>query len=321
MAVFTRRGVGTLLALGALGAGPLVLAGCSSSAQEQDAGTLRVVTTTNVYADIVKNVAGDGVEVTPIIDSTSQDPHSYEATAQDKLAIQKADVVVLNGGGYDEFMTQSAEGTGATVIDAVSVSGLEGAEEASEAEHTHAEGEEGHHHHHGEFNEHVWYSLPAMQRLTDKVSGVLGDKDGDHAQDYKDRAGDYRQKLEDLEHRAESVKGSGHSYLATEPVPGYLLQETGMTDVTPEEFTEAIEAGDEVPAATLEQVRKKVSGHAVDLVAFNPQTESSQTQMIKTEAQKDGVATADFTETLPEGKDYVGWMGDNVTSISSALTA
>ncbi|WP_214443586.1 metal ABC transporter substrate-binding protein, partial [Mycobacterium tuberculosis] len=102
-------------------------------------------------------VGGDRVDVTSIITSASQDPHSYEASARDRLTLQKADLVVENGGGYDAFidsLLQDAKDP--HVVTAVEFShdypGNEGHEEGED--HAHAEGEsateEPHDHEHAE---------------------------------------------------------------------------------------------------------------------------------------------------------------------------
>ena len=75
-------------------------------------GVVDVVTSTSVYGDIVRSIGGDKVHVSSIITRTSQDPHSYEATTQDKLAVSKAELVVENGGGYDDFIHKLADDTG-----------------------------------------------------------------------------------------------------------------------------------------------------------------------------------------------------------------
>ena len=80
----------------------------SSGAQNSD-GVIDVVASTNVYGDIASVIGGDKVNVTAIITKTSQDPHSYEATAQDRLVVSKADLVLENGGGYDAFLHKMAD--------------------------------------------------------------------------------------------------------------------------------------------------------------------------------------------------------------------
>ncbi len=87
--------------------GTLALAACGNTAQAQPAAEdsrIQVLSSTTVYANLAGEIGGDLVDSASIIDSPSQDPHSYEATARDKLAVSKAQLVIGNGGGYDQFL-------------------------------------------------------------------------------------------------------------------------------------------------------------------------------------------------------------------------
>ena len=57
----------------------------------------------------------------------------------------------------------------------------------------------------------------------------------------------------------------------------------------------------------------------VRLLAYNGQTEGPQTESVKKAAEAAGVPVVDFTETVPEGKDYLQWMTANVEAMSAAL--
>src|SRR5690606_37325092 len=134
-----------------------------------------------------------------IIDSAAQDPHSYEATVQDQLALSRADIVIENGGGYDPFvdtMLSAVDSDGIVVISASEVSGLmPGAaddqavddhdhDHADEHDHDHADEHAGHDHVEG-FNEHVWYSFDAMDRLAHEIAHELGNLDAANAATYE----------------------------------------------------------------------------------------------------------------------------------------
>ena len=95
------------LAITGASAAILALTGCGTSSnanQETSEGSVQIVASTSVYGDIARAVAGDNVEVTSIITNAAQDPHSFEASAQDQLAVVRADLIIANGRGYDEFM-------------------------------------------------------------------------------------------------------------------------------------------------------------------------------------------------------------------------
>src|ERR1044072_3237915 len=63
----------------------LLLTGCSgNSSQSTDGdGDVSIVASTNVYGDMAAAIAGEGAKVTSFITNPAQDPHEYEASAQD----------------------------------------------------------------------------------------------------------------------------------------------------------------------------------------------------------------------------------------------
>ncbi|WP_246199776.1 metal ABC transporter solute-binding protein, Zn/Mn family [Arthrobacter zhaoguopingii] len=295
----------------------------AGNAADTGSEPLQVVTGTNVYGSIVEAIGGDQVEVTAIVDSLSQDPHSYEATVQDKLAVSKADLLVENGGGYDAFLHRLADETGLDhdrVVTAVSVSGLEGAPaEDGHADEPHAEGEEGDGHGHGSFNEHVWYSPEAMKALAGAIGDRLGSLDEANAAGYEERAERFQDSLTEIEDRL--AAGGEGNFAATEPVPVYLLEAAGLTDATVPEYTEAVEEGNDVPVGVLNEMRKLLASGSVKFLAYNDQTEGPQTQAVRSAAEEAGVPVVDFTETLPDGEDYLTWMEANAESVLEALNA
>ena len=269
-------------------------------------GTVEVVASTGVYGDIVSSIGGDKVRVNSIITRTSQDPHSYEVTSQDKLAVSKAELVLENGGGYDDFIDRLAEETGLerrNVMNASELSGLENAGQAG-------------------FNEHVWYSLPAMARLADAVAARLGELEPSSAETFRTNASAFKESLGGLEAKLATGKASAGQGAAavTEPVPLYLLDAAGLENETPEEYMEAIESGADVPPAVLKSAVDLVRSGRIKLLAYNPQTEGPQTLALRDAAAAAGVPVLNFSETLPEGKTYLQWMTDNVDGIARTLS-
>lgn len=296
---------------------------------------LKVVASTSVYGSLAKAVAGDDADVESIISSPSQDPHSYEATARDKLTLSHAQLVVLNGGGYDDFAVQIVESlpTQPTVIKAMEGEGhshdhaAEGGESPAASKSPAAEDEHGHDHDHGHDhgagNEHVWYDLHQMQHLTDHLKEGLSTADPEHSAGYAERAAQLNKKLEGLEERAHGLekKSKGATYIMTEPVPQALLETAGLKNVTPEGLAESIEEGDEIAPLAMKAATDALEAGKVTVFAFNSQTADDQTNALKAAAQRGGVPVLDVTETLPEGQDYLGWMGKNIDRLEEALNA
>ncbi|KQQ05682.1 MULTISPECIES: metal ABC transporter substrate-binding protein [unclassified Rathayibacter] len=323
----------TLSLAALLGASALALSACSGTGAASDAATdgpVRIVASTDVYGDLASSVGGDLVEVTSIIDSPDKDPHEYEATARDQLAVSDAALVIENGGGYDPFIETmlDASSSEAPVITATVVAGLEDEHaHEDEAEHT-DEAEEGHSdedgHEHAEYNEHVWYDISAVRDVVGQIRDELSSIDPGNASTFESNAESLDGELSALVDREEELKGSlgGASIAITEPVPLYMTDALGLVNATPEAFSEAVEEGTDVPATTLQDTLALFSDKTVDALIYNEQTESAQTDALLDAADAAGIPAVGVTETLPEDAGgYVGWMTANLDAIEGALSS
>ena len=72
---------------------------CASEGPQPDDG-VRVVTSLEIFADLVRNVGGERVAVTALLPSGA-DPHTYEPTARQVTDIARADVAFVNGLGLE----------------------------------------------------------------------------------------------------------------------------------------------------------------------------------------------------------------------------
>ncbi|MBT2523056.1 zinc ABC transporter substrate-binding protein [Arthrobacter sp. ISL-28] len=96
-------------------------------------------------------------------------------------------------------------------------------------------------------------------------------------------------------------KHNGESVALTEPLPAYMPEEAGLENRTPEDFLEAAEEGNDVPAGALKETIDVVSSKSVRFLAFNDQTSTPQTESVRKAAETATVPVVEFTETLPEG--------------------
>lgn len=299
----SRRRTAAALALAAMSAAGLTACGGDDSSAS-DSGRIGIVASTNVWGSIAEAVGGDAVEVTSIISDPDQDPHSYEANATTSLAIKKAQLVIENGGGYDDFVGKliDANGSDADVLDAVEISGR-----------TAPAG--------GELNEHVWYDFPSVKKVADRLASELGDLDPAQAATFEANAAAFNESVDELiaAEAAAKAKDGGKGVGITEPVPLYLTDAMGLVNKTPEEFSEAIEEGDDVSAAVLNETEQLYSKREVAVLVYNEQTSGPITERVLQAAKDAGVPVVPVTETLPSGLDYISWMKQNVDAIAQAL--
>ncbi|MGC0369115.1 metal ABC transporter solute-binding protein, Zn/Mn family [Microbacterium sp. SLBN-111] len=325
----TRRLLAPLV-LGA--ASVLALAGCAggtpaASGSTDADGKVTVVASTDVYGSIAEAVGGDVVDVTSIITSPTQDPHEYEASAQDQLTLKGAQLVIENGAGYDGFMESliDASGTSADVLTAVEYNhDYPGAESHDDASASPSADDTDHGHEHVEgFNEHVWYDPDTVDDLAKAIAEHLGKLAPDHAADFSANADAFVQKVAGLKDSLGQIeaKDAGAKVFVTEPVPVYLIEAAGLVNATPNEFSESVEEGQDVPPATLLESLQLLDSGQIKVMIVNPQTAGAETTQVTDEAKAKNIPVLEFTETLPEGQTYLSWMQSNITALSNALAA
>ncbi len=313
-----------------------------------DTPQVKIVASTDAWGAVARAVGGNYAQVQSIISSPDVDPHGYEPTPQNAATVGEAQLLLMNGGGYDAFMTDlvSASGNKAPLIDAVEVSGIEGAQEAAADDHGHdhaAEpatgadhdhdhaGEAGaepaagaeHEHEHGSFNEHVWYDPAAVGRVADQLAEQLGRIDPSAAEYFRTNAQTLQGGVAQLTSKATEIGRAhpGARVAVTEPVPDYLLQAAGIANATPQAFSSAVEEGTDPPAAVVAQMLGLFTAQPpVDALILNSQTTSPTTDQVRDAAQKGGVPVIQMSETLPAGTtDWVQWMNANLDELSAAL--
>lgn len=265
-----------------------------------DTGKPQVVASTNVWADIASAVAGPDADVTAIISDPAADPHAHETSAVESAQISDADLVVYNGGHYDEFMAKAIEGRGQRAVEAVAT--RDGAIR-------------------DETNEHVWYDMATVALVAEEIGTALGEIDPAHAQGYTDRAAQFTGRLDAITARTDRTANAhpGTPVLQTEPLAYYLLQDAGTVDRTPRAYQEAIEQETDPAPAAVAATHDLITGRQIEVLVYNAQTEDKVGRDLRTAAETAGIPVVEVTETLPPGLDFVTWQTRNAEALADAI--
>lgn len=188
-----KRWAGSLLCI-------LLLTGCAGgqnlnqSAEAEDSGKLNIVTTVFPYYDFTRQIAGDKVTLTMVVPA-GMDSHSFEPTPADMLAIQKADILICNGGSMEHWLSQTLE-----AIDTSGITVISMMDHVEIVEEEHIEGmEEGtEHHEEHSYDEHIWTSPVNAMKIVQVISDVLEQADSENRNIYVSNTTTYLEQLKDL---------------------------------------------------------------------------------------------------------------------------
>jgi len=272
-------------------------------------GVVKVLASTNVWGDIAKQLGGDWVEVTVILDDPMQDPHSYEASARDQLAVNDAEIIVMNGGGYDDFMITLIQAADEAKIVQMAVPVAESVGESETHAHTHD-------------NEHVWYDFDAVGEFSQNFVAALTDIRPESFTDVNKNFDNFKIELDNLQVRLEGLAGHslGLGVLATEGVGNLLLEHAGFENLTPEALADAIEEETEVPPAALAKAETLIKNNLVAIVVTNAQVEDQVSERLRKLAEAEGVPVVQFSELIPEaGMNYFDWMNQVLDQVQEAV--
>ncbi len=165
----------------------ILIFGCQSSTEKQIASKkLRIVATTGMVADMVRQIGGEQVEVEQLM-SSGVDPHLYRPNTDDVKAIRAADVVFYNGfkleGRMGDLLGIKTTGTKKHIalVDAIPRDLALGDPEHETAD------------------PHVWMDVLLWSSTTHLIERELKDRIPDHAELISQRAIQLRDRLRKLD--------------------------------------------------------------------------------------------------------------------------
>ena len=282
----------------------LLLAGCSaSSAKTTGSGPIKVVAAENFWGSIVSQLGGTHVTVTSIISDPSADPHQYESDAQNAAAVADAHLVVQNGLGYDDFMSQllgATHNSGRVVVNAADVVGVHG----------------------NDANPHLWYSTQYVDAVAQAISAELQKLEPASASAFAANLQTFQASVAKIAAAVDEIKARHPNapVAYTERVPGYMLADAGLVVKTPPGFAQSNEDGSEPSAADAQAMDALITSHAIRVLLYNAQATSAASTRARQLAQQNNIPVVAVTETLPTNEPtYQQWQLDQDRSILAAL--
>lgn len=290
IAIAALASVGMLASVAACGSG--------QSTSEKN-GTIEVAASVNQWGTVAKALGGDNVNVTSIINSTNVDAHDYEPTTSDIAKLQKAQVIIVNGAGYDAWAVKAAQTANAIIVNAAEIGGVNDGE-----------------------NPHVWFSADVRKAVAQAITEAYEQADAAKKNDFDKMNDQWTAEENNVESKIAEVKQKtdGLAYAATESVASYLAEDMGLADATPSGYARATANESEPTPTDIKQFTDALKAGEIKLLVVNTQEESELTGKITDAAKSVEVPMVELTEQMPEQYDSLtAWMEGLVDTFSQAI--
>lgn len=166
-----------------------LLGACSGAAGESPSAVpgegISVVTTSSVFADLVRQVGGSRVDVVSLV-PRGVDPHTFEPKPSDAARLAGARLIVMNGLGLDDWLAKTIESSGSAATVVRLGENLPGVEYIAGG------GAVGP-------NPHLWLDVSYAMKYVDRIAEALTAADPEGAAAYRDGGATYRSRLENLD--------------------------------------------------------------------------------------------------------------------------
>ena len=263
--------------------------------------SINVVAAENFYGNIVSQIGGSHVNVTSIISDPNVDPHTFESNPKYAKSVGVAELVIANGGGYDDWMDKllaSTPNDNRQVLKGFDLATVKIPD-----------------------NEHVWYSYENVGVIAGTIADKLKAIDSSHASEYDSNLQTFKQSLQQIQQKIGEIKNEyqGTPVGLTETIYQYQTGPMALDVKTPEEFQKAMAEGNDPPASAVATAEDQITKRQIKVLIYNQQTASKFTDTLQSEAQAQHIPVVPVTETMPVNKTYQTWMLDQLNQLEQAL--
>ena len=266
-----------------------------------------VVATFSILGDMVRQVGGDRVRITTLV-GPDGDAHVYQPTPADARAVAGARLLVINGLGFEGWITRLTEASGykgrvVTATVGVAPRRMEGYD-------------------HGEIDPHAWQSLANARFYVRNIADGLAAIDPAGAEIYRSNAARYTEEINAVEvqvrEAVDSLPVERRKVVTSHDAFGYLSVAYGIEFHAPVGFSTEAEPSAGDVARLIRQINKeKIPAVFIDNISDRRLLD----QIVReTGAQIGGTLYSDALskEDGPAGT-HLGMMLHNIRTLVAAL--
>ena len=269
---------------------------------------LKVLATFSILGDFVKNVGGDRIEVATLVGPNS-DAHVYAPAPADAKKVADAKVVIVNGLGYEGWMSRLVKASGSKAPVVVASKGVKERK---------APGGHGH----GGADPHAWQSVANAKVYVANIRDALIAADPASKAAYEANATAYLGKLDaldaDVKAAVAAIPADRRKIISTHDAFGYFQQAYGVEFIAPQGVSTEAEPSARDVARIITQVKKQ----KIPAVFLENIADPRLMERIAHEsgARIGGKLYSDaLTDEKGDAPTYLDMMRHNIKQISTAL--
>ena len=226
----------------------------NSQFSSNDDTKLQVITSANFLYEFSQNIGNEMIDGTLLV-PMGADPHDWEPTIRDREKLQKADVIIVNGIGYEHWLgsLDSNDNQGILVDTSNGISILDS---EKHDDHTKEDDHDGHEeedkHNHEDLDPHIWLNPVYAQLQVKNIANALSNSDPTNKNYYQSNAAIYNKELDLLDSKIRTeLSGCKTDFITFHNAFSYFSEEYGLTQHT---IISSNDSHGEVTPQTLENI-------------------------------------------------------------------
>ena len=294
----------------------------TSEISTSDNSKLQVVTSANFLYEFTQNIGNEMIDVSLLV-PMGVDPHDWEPTIRDTERLQKSDMIIINGIGYEHWIgSLELTGIAGILVDTSNgISTLDSIKYDEEKHDDHAK-EDGHdehteedEHNHGALDPHIWLNPVYAQLQVKNIANALSNSDPTNKNYYQSNAAIYNQELNLLDTKIRTeLSGCTTDFITFHDAFSYFSEEYGLTQHT---IISSTDSHGEVTLQTLENIISLARELNIKVIFAEESTSTKTSQVIADEIGGKVLVLSPLE--IVSDETYVEKMTQNLENLKEAL--
>ena len=265
---------------------------------------LQVVASANFLYEFTQNIGNEMIDVTLLV-PMGVDPHDWEPTIRDTERLQRADMIITNGIGYEHWIgSLSTSNYQGIIVDTSNGILIDYDKKHDDEKHKH-----------GNLDPHIWLNPVYAQLQVKNIANALSNSDPTNKNYYQSNAAIYNQELDLLDSKIRTdLSGCGTDFITFHDAFSYFAEEYGLTQHT---IISSTDSHGEVTLQTLENIISLARELNIKVIFAEENTSTKTSQVIADEIGGKVLVLSPLEITSNE--NYIYKMTQNLESLKEAL--